>query len=286
MSATPSDQAARAAAQKARWDEVAPAWARWWPMIEAGAGQVSAQLLDSAALAPGARVLDLACGIGEPALSAAARVGPGGQVTAVDLAPTMVALARDRARQAGLGNVTFHEMDAAAPDFPAASFDVVLSRWGLMFVADFDATARRIRKLLVPGGRFALAVWSTAERVPAISLAGRVLSDVLKLPPPEPGQPTPFDLADTPAVAARLAAAGFAGFESREVNVRYDFESVEAFLAFRNDLSPPDPRLAEVPAADMAAAWRAVAAALEPHRDSRGHVVLDNLALCYASRRP
>ena len=282
MNTPPWDQAA----QKARWDEVALAWARWWPMIEAGAGAVSVRLLDSAALAPGARVLDLACGIGEPALGAAGRVGPKGHVTAVDLAPTMVALARERAREAGIGNVTFHEMDAAAPDFPAASFDAVLSRWGLMFVADFDATARRIHDLLVPGGRFALAVWSTAERVPAISLASQVQSEVLGLPPPEPGLPTPFDLADPQTVAVRLAAAGFEAFESQAVTVRYDFASPAEFLAFRDDLSPPDPRLAEIPAPDLAAARQAVVAALAPYRDAQGRVTLDNLALCYACRRP
>ncbi len=273
------------AEQRAHWDRVARSWAKWWPLIETGARPVSQRLLDLARVAPGDRVLDLACGIGEPALSAARRVGAEGSVTAVDLAPTMLEIARARAREAGVEDMTLLEMDAAAPDFPEASFDAVLSRWGLMFVPELAATLEKVFRLLPPGGRFAMAVWGRPEEVPSISLVGRVLARKLDLPPALVGARSPFDLADLEGLRKTLEAAGFEGFESAEVTVRNSYGSVEEYLRFRADLAAPDPRLDEVPEQRLAEAYRAVEAAVLPYRGEDGRVVMDNRAICVAAER-
>ena len=82
----------------------------------------------------------------------------------------MLALARERATTLGLANVKFVETDAETLAVEEVCFDAALCRWGLMFVPDLDAAARRIARLLTASGTFATAVWGPSERVPMISL--------------------------------------------------------------------------------------------------------------------
>ena len=93
----------------------------------------------------GSRVLDVAAGYGEPALTAARYVGPEGRVVATDISAEMLAFGRERATAAGLGNVEFMESDASSLDLPRASFDAAVSRWGIIFEPDAEAAGGRIR---------------------------------------------------------------------------------------------------------------------------------------------
>jgi ubiquinone/menaquinone biosynthesis C-methylase UbiE len=113
-------------AQRDVWSEVAEGWLRWWRIFEAGARPLSERMVELARVGAGTRVLDVATGIGEPALTAARR---GALVLGTDLAPRMVAIAVERARAAGLGNASFRELDAERLELPEASFDAALSRW-------------------------------------------------------------------------------------------------------------------------------------------------------------
>ena len=271
-------------AQRDYWNSIASAWAEWWPVIEAGARPVSEAMVELAEVGAGDRVLDLASGIGEPAATAARRVGPEGHVVATDLAPDMIERGRERARALGIGNLEFRLMDASAPDLPASSFDVALCRWGLMFIPNLDLALNRLKALLEPGGRLAVAVWGPAEQAPAISLVTRVLTQELDLPPPRDDESTPFDLADTRALEQRLRDAGFTGFQHRSVTVRYDFPSSDAFLAFRRELSGIEQRMTHVAAERRAAAWGAVAEALKPYRTPDGRIVMENLSPCLGCR--
>src|SRR4051812_11484363 len=143
--------------QRETWDGVSGGWEDFGELFERGAGAVTARLLELAGLRAGHAVLDVGCGQGEPALAAAEAVGPRGRVLGVDLSPRMVAVARRRAR--GRPNVTFRVADVEAVDLPARSFDVVLSRWGLMFACDHLTTFRSLGRLLRPRGVLAAAVW-------------------------------------------------------------------------------------------------------------------------------
>ncbi len=79
------------------WDAVASGWKQWWKTIEQGAQPVSDRLVALAKIQPGHWVLDVATGIGEPAITAARIVGPTGRVVGIDQAPRMLAIARERA---------------------------------------------------------------------------------------------------------------------------------------------------------------------------------------------
>jgi ubiquinone/menaquinone biosynthesis C-methylase UbiE len=128
------DPAAYKAQQRAHWEASSPGWDTWAEVFERGAASVTARLLDLGGVGTGQAVLDVATGQGEPALSAARLVGPTGRVLGVDTSPAMLAVARRRAGD--LPYVEFAEADLDAIDQPESSFDVVLSRFGLMFALD------------------------------------------------------------------------------------------------------------------------------------------------------
>jgi ubiquinone/menaquinone biosynthesis C-methylase UbiE len=116
-------------------------------------------LLALAALARGERVLDLACGTGLVTLDAARSVGPEGSVLGTDLSGQMIAIARQRAAEQQLSNVTFQRMDAETLDLPDASFDVVLCALGLMYLPNPQRAMQEWKRVLKPGGRVVIAVW-------------------------------------------------------------------------------------------------------------------------------
>src|SRR5688500_8387362 len=136
MSTKSAEPAHHKDGQRQQWDNVAAGWKKWWRTIEDGAQYVSQRMIELADVKPGQRVLDIATGIGEPALLVASRVGPAGFVVATDISSQMLDIARERATQLGLTNVKFMEADADGLDFPDGSFDTVLCRWGLPSLPD------------------------------------------------------------------------------------------------------------------------------------------------------
>lgn len=262
------------------------AWHDWFPLIENAVGDLSLGMFDQVGLAPGHRVLDLATGIGEPALGAAARVGPDGWVLGVDISPDMIDLARERAEAAGVTNAEFRVMDIGELSLPE-SFDVVLSRCGLMFVDDLRATLGGIRRVLEPGGRFSAAFWVSADETPTLSLAERTAHRVLELPPPGEGEKTPFALCDAAATAATLEEAGFADVRVQRVAATFELESVDQFVSYREALSsrfmaPMNGRSDR----DRENVLKAVVEAVAPYQDADGTVRMENQACCLSAVRP
>jgi enediyne biosynthesis protein CalE5 len=205
------DPAQYKAALRHEWAVSADGWKRHWDMWARDAQSVNDRLVELAGICPGHRVLDIATGLGEPAFTAARRVGPSGLVVATDLSPALLAPAREEAIRLGLRNVEFREMDAEEPDLPPHAFDAALSRWALMFLPNLIRALTRLRGLLVPGGRFAAAVWGSPEKVPFTSVPMSVIRRVLQLSPPPAGTPGTFSLADEHVLECSFSQAGFAG---------------------------------------------------------------------------
>lgn len=127
-------------------------------------------------LRPGNRVLDAGCGTGASAFPAATAVGPMGHVTGIDVAETMLARARTKAKSQGFRNVSFAGADMAASGFPDASFDAVISVFSVFFVPDMVRQIAEFRRLLRPGGKLMVTVWGPNAFEPWAS----VFSDVLQ----------------------------------------------------------------------------------------------------------
>jgi ubiquinone/menaquinone biosynthesis C-methylase UbiE len=168
--------------QRYGWDLAASDYEPLWRTQLASAHM---RVLACASLAPGQRVLDVACGTGLIALAAAEAVGPLGEVVGADLSAQMVEALRQRARERGLANVHCVRMDAENLALPGASFDVALCALGLMFVPDPEQAVREMRRILRPGGRAVIAVWGERQRCGWSTVfpivAAEVASDVCPL---------------------------------------------------------------------------------------------------------
>ena len=161
---------------------------------------------------PNMRVLDLASGTGEPAITIAKRIGPTGHVTALDLSPDLLAIAADRARQRSLTNLTTQQADAQQLPFPDEQFDLATSRFGVMFFPDTQRALRELRRVLKTGARACFAVWGSQDQPYFASTIGVVHRHVggLFL---EPNGPDPFRFSSPGSLSEALTQSGFCNVE-------------------------------------------------------------------------
>jgi SAM-dependent methyltransferase len=188
-------------------------FARWAP-----------DLVEAAAVRPGQRVLDVACGTGVVTRLLAERVGSTGRTVGLDFNAGMLAAAR--AATSGRA-IEWMEGNAMSLPLPEAAFDAVVCQQGLQFVPDKLAALREMRRVLVPHGRLAISIWRSVEhaagfRVLEEALARRIGSEKASLPP--------FSLSDGHVIRDMVATAGF-----RDIHVRAEvkmsrFQSAEHFV--------------------------------------------------------
>jgi ubiquinone/menaquinone biosynthesis C-methylase UbiE len=205
--------------QRYGWDLAAEAYDQLWQTQLAG---VQTELLACAALKPGERVLDVACGTGQVAFAAAGTVGPSGQVVGVDLSGHMVEAAQQRAHALGLVNVDFARMDAEDLALPDAYFDAVLCTLGLMYMPDPARAMHEMRRVLRPGGRAAVAVWGERTNCGWAALFGivdaEVASDVC---------PLFFGLGQGGALAHLCAGVGLHVVVERRISDTLDYANAD-----------------------------------------------------------
>jgi SAM-dependent methyltransferase len=243
-------------------------------------------MLGRTAPAPGDRVLELACGPGGAGLAAAGLVGEHREVVLSVGVPVMVANAPGRAPERGGGSGRTAVLDLERIDRPDATYEVVLCREGLMFAADPAEAAREIRRVLRPGGRFAVAVWGPRAENPWLGLVLDAASAELGMPVPPPGIPGPFSLDDRDGLAALLAAAGLADIAVEDVAVPLRSPSFAAWWARTSALAGPLAALvAGLPDAARASLADRLRAALVPYTTAAG-VELPGLAVVASGRRP
>jgi SAM-dependent methyltransferase len=268
--------------QKAAWDDTAEGWKRWWPTFERAAQTVNDRLVELAGLRAGNRVLDIATGSGEPALTAARAVGPSGRVVAVDMSPGMLAIARERIDAARLNNVDLVESDAESLKLDAHSFDAVVCRWGLMFMPDLDGVLRGIHRALKPGGHFATAVWSFADKAPMCGLARDAIRKITGIVPP-PNAPDPTNLADTSILERALTAAGFRDVAIERLIVTFEFPSPDGFADFRGQIGGTRATLSKLPAEVSRGVRDAIVASARGYAAADGVVRLRNETICFSA---
>jgi SAM-dependent methyltransferase len=279
----PIDPQAVKTEQRVAWDAISAGWVTIHELFERGGAPVTERLLELGGVRSGQTVLDVATGVGEPALTAARVVGPTGRVVGTDISAEMLAIARCRATAEGLDNVELIVGDVDGVDLPPGSFDVVLSRWGLMFAVDHVGTFRGLARLLVPGGVLAAAVWGPPATAPFLSLGYSVLRERLHLPDPPPGTPGPYSMADPERLAAALTEAGLVEVSVRELVVPFQVDRPQDYAYFNRAVSPPgllDVIRGRYGSADDPGTWQAVAAAAEAYRTGDDGVRMPSVALC------
>jgi SAM-dependent methyltransferase len=231
------------AEQISYWNEQSgPKWVTLQEMLDAQIEPLGRLAMERAGIAARERVVDVGCGCGQTCLQLGERVGPEGAVLGVDISSPMLARARERARQAGLGHVRFENADAQTVDLGEGGFDLAFSRFGVMFFAEPRSAFANLRRALAPGGRIAFVCWQALEHNPWMRVPIMAAARHLPLPPrPEPGAPGPFAFADAERVRGILEEAGFGqvAFEPHEHELMVGGEgSLEHAVDFLLQMGP------------------------------------------------
>ena len=197
------------AAQLRAWDgDEGAYWAAHPEHFDRSVGAYHRPLMETAAIGPNHRVLDVGCGTGQVARDAA-RVASAGSVLGVDLSAAMLDYARRQAATEGLDNVEFLQADAQVHEFEAGAFDVAVSRTGAMFFGDKVAAFRNIGRALRSGGGLVLLTWQPLSENEWIREFSAAMAAGRDLPMPAPDAPGPFSLSEPERIDALLGEAGY-----------------------------------------------------------------------------
>jgi ubiquinone/menaquinone biosynthesis C-methylase UbiE len=201
-------------------------------------------LLDLVRPVPGDMVLDVCSGPGEPAMSLASIVAPSGHVTGIDLSANMMSIAAKTAAKRGLRNVEFVTMDAEKLEFPAESFDAVVSCFGFQIVTQPEAAAKEAFRVLKRGGRAGFTVWSRGDKAPAIDV---LIGPMLEHATPDVNGylPSPYELGGEGELANMLSDIGFANPSEARILGNWIADSVEDYLSMVLEGTPLGHSLSE-----------------------------------------
>jgi len=268
-------------AQKAGWATASEGWRKWRHRFVPATANLNKKLVELAEIREGFRVLDVASGIGDPALEIARKTGPKGSVLATDFSAEMLEVARERAREEGLAHLETRTMDAENLDVPPASFDAATCRWCLMLILDPAAACRGVRRALKPGSRFVAAVWGEPERVPFLAIPGKIAMREAGVPPPAPGTPGPLSMGKPGALEAVVSGAGFRDVSTEIVSVDFEFASPSEYADMLLDMSYSLRRaLEEKPPEVRTKVRQGIERAVEAFRTPEGRVRLVNETRC------
>ena len=306
--------------QRQSWDSAAPGWKEWWQTLEISAQKINERLIELAEIKPGNKVLDIATGIGEPAVTAARKLvelasdygnksGDNndnknkkneGHVLATDISSQMLIIAKQRAVVLGLQDIIeFREADAETLELADSSFDVVLCRWGLMFMPNLNNTLSRISHALVSGGRFACAVWSEASKVPLIGFPPSIIMRELQIPPLPPGTPGPLALSDINILQTSLHNTGFTNIHYEKLNMTFEFAAAEDYIDYTKAVTrnTVNSMLSKESVKRQEEVWNIVTeqvrnnyttAITDDHSDAATNqpVRMDNECICVSAKKP
>lgn len=268
-------------------DKTVAAWRKWHAHIANFSRGATQAILEAAQLRPGLCVLDLASGVGDPALSIAEAIGPSGRVTASDLGPGMISLAEELARKKSLSNIEFREASAESLPFADQSYDVLTCRFGVMFFPDLAKALRECLRVLKPGGRAAFVAWGIKEQPFFTTTAGILLKHVpVPPPPPDPDGPSMFMFGERGRLRRALEAAGFSNVheEPRIVNGHWAGTLKEYWEQFSEVAAPFRPLLEQLTPERKAAAVTEILAALGKFWNGKEMNMPLEIVLAYGTR--
>lgn len=262
----------------------AAGWEKWAAWNEQQQRRIVEWLVDHAEVRVGHTVLDLASGVGQPAIEAARR---GARVIATDIAADMLAGCARRAKASGV-SLELRELDMQ--DLRAiadSSIDSVTCSFALMFSPDPVRVMGEVHRVLKPGGAFALAVWDEPTKNPYFTTLFGALSQFVSMPPPSPDAPGPFRLSAPGELERVIRAARFPQVTVEPVQSPYVFDSTDQHFEVAVDMAAPVKRaVAGMTPAQIAELRTVLATALAPFRTGTGEQLsILTTPLCASGRK-
>lgn len=274
-----ADRIGTVADQRATWTDQAEAWDRWADRTEKMAERFNQPLAELAAAKPGDRVLDLASGVGEPGLTIAKAIQPGGRLILTDLVPEMLSGAARRFRARGI-DAGFVVQDAQRLAIADRSVDLVTCRFGIMFFPEPRVALAEVFRVLVPGGRAAFVVWAGLADNPMFEVTRAAIDAVLG------SQPPPFDPfrhAEPGVLAPDFAASGFTAYAEKELGFERHAKAGEPFWRAPLEMTGGS-RLSALDEATRTRLDDEVLKRMAPYRDGDGYTLKTRIRILTAMR--
>jgi ubiquinone/menaquinone biosynthesis C-methylase UbiE len=221
--------------QKETWNRFAAGWKKWDPVTMKFLQPMKEAIISYLQPEDGQKILDIAAGTGEPALSIAAAI-KNGIVTITDISAEMLEIAREKANAKNITNIETVLCDASELPFENSSFDAVSCRFGFMFFPDMQLAANEIRRVLKPGGRFATTVWNFPEKNIWVTAIMGTIMRLMEIPAPPPDVPGMFRCCKPGRMRTILENAGFRHIEEREVVFNLNLDNIEQYWAMMTEI--------------------------------------------------
>lgn len=223
-------------------------WVRLQARLDAGLRPFADAMFGAAALTAGESVVDVGCGCGATTLEAARLVGRNGRALGADISAPMIERAKERARELGVTNAAFQCIDAEAEQIAEGAFDVLVSRFGVMFFSAPDRAFALLRRAIRPTGRLAFVCWQPVDRNPWLLLPTLAAMQHIEIQrPADPTAPGPFAFGDPERVRGILSSAGWGSVEYApfERPIAVGGESLEEAVDFMMQMGPAAQALQE-----------------------------------------
>jgi SAM-dependent methyltransferase len=254
------------------WEKMASGWHGWREWLWKSTEGIREWLIRELDPKPGQTVLDIAAGMGDTGFAVAQVLGPRGHLISTDFSPKMVEGAGTRAEELGVENAEFRVLDAEKMDLDDASVDGVICRWGYMLMADPAAALAETNRVLRPGGRVSFAVWASPDKNPFAAVPGMTLVERGHMPPPEPGAPGIFALADHDRIRELVTGAGFDEPRIEEVPLTWRFDDLDHYWRMTNELAGPIAAVIEkLPADEQQSVREQIGQRIEQFKQNGGY---------------
>jgi len=245
-------------------------WVDSIDVIESILVPMSNRLMQQIAATSGERILDVGCGGGVTSIKLAEQVGPTGKVLGVDVSVPIIAIAIERG--SGIANLKFQQCDAATASMDDGGFDVITSRFGVMFFDDPIAAFTNLHSSLKSTGRLVFLCWRTIEENPWLGEPAAATFEIM--PPPEekpdPKAPGPFSLGDPDHLKNILQSAGFNNIDLRAIDMGMPMGSLDEAVSFLMKLGPAADAVKEASEEERVAVAAAIGKVMEKYDSADG----------------
>lgn len=271
------------AQQISYWNEVSgPKWVRLDGTINTLISPLGSQALAVADAKPGESVLDVGCGCGQTTVDFSSRVGPQGHVVGIDVSAPMLDEANARCARLDVANVRYVNADAQTHSFAQETYDLIFSRFGVMFFSEPDRAFGNLRTALREDGRLVFICWQNREQNPWMTIPAEAAAQHFETPAPgDPSAPGPFSLWDPDRIAEILESAGFGDIVCRAIVQSIDVSggaALDETVAFLSQMGPSGALLRDAAPELRRVASESIRDALVPHMNQQGAIELGSAA--------